>query len=312
MDLNYLSHCLKEKFRSAKESGALIFQAESARHTQVLEIVEEATYNFDLTLLSSLQHRPEAGNANENPFSKAEPELTIMQTYGNKNEFRLILNKFPVAENHFMMVTRRFRSQDSPLSPSELHASFKILDNLRSSDESSRWFAFYNCGPESGASQAHKHVQFLTLPKGHPDFYLPLAQNSEPFKPGQTCEPLQDPNLPYAHFVVPLPESSTVDDEMLAILFTSLLQKTLTALAEEELSNVSYNFCLTTSYMMMVPRTKSKYRCTVGINSCGYMGLILCKNHEIYEEVKKHGIFNILEKVGCSSRYGQVSSEYHY
>lgn len=308
----YLSHRLKEKFKSAKDSGALFFQGESARHTQILEVVGESTYSFDLTLLPSLQHRPETGNANDNPFSKAEPDLTILQTYGNEDEFRLILNKFPVAENHFMMVTKKFRSQDSPLSPSELHASFKILENLRISEEDSRWFAFYNCGPESGASQAHKHVQFLTLPKGHPDFNFLLAQSSEPFIPDQTHEPLQDPNLPYAHFVVPLPESSAVNDELLALVFTSLLQRTLTTLAEEELSNISYNFCLTTSYMMMVPRTKSKFGCTVGINSCGYMGLVLCKNHKIYEEVRKNGIFNILAEIGCPSRYGQVSSEYHY
>ena len=54
-------------------------------------------------------------------------------------------------------------------------ATYKILQALKNQNQNQNqnqnldqntenWFAFYNCGPESGASQPHKHIQFMTLP----------------------------------------------------------------------------------------------------------------------------------------------------
>ena len=120
-------------------------------------------------------HRPEIGTKPKNEssqksesISKPEPELTIVDNY-NDDEFKIVFNKFPVVPRHFMLITKEFKSQNTPLSPSELMATYKILQALKNQNQNldqnaENWFAFYNCGPESGASQPHKHIQFMTLP----------------------------------------------------------------------------------------------------------------------------------------------------
>lgn len=312
MSLGELWNSVEEKFVNAEIDGSLIFQGDGAQHESILETSESSTYEFQLTVLPNLQHRPESGTIKKNPFAKPEPELTIVNSFGESDEFRLLLNKFPVSRNHFMMVTKAFKSQNTPLTPPELLATYQIIDALKTQDKKSRWFAFYNCGPNSGASQPHKHVQFLTLPEGKVDFNLEVARDTEFCTPDQNHEPLQDPSLPYANFLVPLPERHGVDAEVLAMLFASLLQRTLTTLQKNQIEAISYNFCLTPQYMMMIPRSQGKFDDVIGINSCGYMGMILCKDHVVYEGVKQSGILNVLHTVGCPSQYGKPSTEYDY
>ena len=55
-----------------------------------------------------------------------------------------------------------FQSQSSPLLPPELAQTYKLLDAAYRAGQN--LFAFYNCGDLSGASQPHKHIQFLPLP----------------------------------------------------------------------------------------------------------------------------------------------------
>lgn len=312
MSLSELWNSVEEKFKAAETDGSLLFQGDGAQYERILELNESSKYEFQITVLPNLQHRPEMGTVQKNPFAKPEPELTIIDSFGDSDEFRLLLNKFPVSPNHFMMVTKEFKSQNTPLTPTELLATYQIVDSLKTQDKDSRWFAFYNCGPNSGASQPHKHVQFLTLPEGNVDFNLEVARRTEFFIPDQNREPLQDPSLPYAHYIVPLPDGPGVDAEVLAMLFASLLQRTLTTLQKNQIETISYNFCLTPQYMMMIPRSRGKFEDVIGINSCGYMGMILCKDHAVYEGVKLNGIFNILHNVGCSSQYGKPSTEYDY
>jgi hypothetical protein len=53
-----------------------------------------------------------------------------------------------------------FQPQNSPLTPPDLTQTYLLI---RASQKSkSPIFAFYNCGIDSGASQAHKHIQFIS------------------------------------------------------------------------------------------------------------------------------------------------------
>ena len=51
------------------------------------------------------------------------------------------------------MVTKEFESQTTPLTPLELVAGYSIIKQLGARE---KHMAFYNSGPESGASQPHK------------------------------------------------------------------------------------------------------------------------------------------------------------
>ncbi|PWZ00229.1 hypothetical protein BCV70DRAFT_200381 [Testicularia cyperi] len=74
----------------------------------------------------------------------------------------VLLNKFCVVPQHFLMVTREFESQDLPPSPRTLALAYRIASSHRS--ESTELLAFYNCGQVSGASQPHRHLQFVQCP----------------------------------------------------------------------------------------------------------------------------------------------------
>lgn len=302
---------LYEKYDTALKGGFLIFNGESATKEILTAELSGSPYPFELTELHSLQKRPESGSINDNPFAKPEPELTIVPSL--HEDFRVVFNKFPVVPAHFMVVTKEFKSQNTPLSPSELVVTMELLKNLKENDKEKKWFAFYNCGPESGASQPHKHIQFMTLPEEFTPYAESLAKTSPHFIPNQFQEPLQDPNLPYAHFVARLPENTLeLTEDLLAMTFVSLLQRACTVLRDNGCDHISYNFCATTEYMMIVPRSSGKYKDIFGINSCGMMGLFLCKDAELVNVVKETGPLNILKELGFPNVHGQASTEYHY
>jgi ATP adenylyltransferase len=48
-----------------------------------------------------------------------------------------------------LLVTKEFVKQTTPLSPVEVYAAFSILKQLGTRE---KHLAFFNCGPESGAS----------------------------------------------------------------------------------------------------------------------------------------------------------------
>lgn len=305
---------LTGKYESAVANEHIVFAGDSAISEIVERKVKDKTYEFQLTHLETLKKRPAKGSKEENPFAKPEPELTILDSYGPNDEFRVVFNKFPVVPNHFMIITKEFVSQNTPLSPIEINASYSILTHLKKHDRSGKnWFAFYNCGQQSGASQPHKHIQFMTLPNGYTPPIDSIANSSPAFIPSAKQEPLQDSSLPFAHYVARLPDDiSDLNEDDLTMYFSSLLQRALTTLKQNGHNHISYNFCLTTKYMMVVPRASGYYKDLLGVNSCGVMGLFLCKNQELVDLVKHDGPENVLASVGLPNTSGEPTDEYHY
>jgi len=63
-------------------------------------------------------------------------------------------------------VTSTFETQNLPPSPSTLALSYRILLSHNSKNairSNTEIFSFYNCGPLSGASQPHRHLQFVEV-----------------------------------------------------------------------------------------------------------------------------------------------------
>lgn len=304
---------LSKKYDIAINNGHMKFNGESAVNNIYHEKVNNTTFDCQLTFLKTLMYRPEKGEQKINPFAEPEPELTILDDFGPEDEFKLVYNKYPVVPKHFMMITKEFISQNTPLNSNELLAIYSVLQTLKNAPEKQEWIAFYNCGEESGASQPHKHVQFISLP---PENFRPypedLISTSEPFIPSTTREPLQNPDIPFAHFVAKLPNISEVDKDDLTMIFSGLLQRVLTVLRENEANHISYNCILTTNYMMLVPRKKAKYAEKIGINSCGILGLFLCPSEETFNLCKEVGPLEILKDVGFPNTAGQSTDEYHY
>ncbi|EPQ26918.1 uncharacterized protein PFL1_05553 [Pseudozyma flocculosa PF-1] len=83
----------------------------------------------------------------------------LVQEFG---EHVVLLNKFCVVPQHFLMVTRDFETQNLPPSPATLALAYRIVTAHRSSE--TELLGFYNCGQLSGASQPHRHLQFVQAP----------------------------------------------------------------------------------------------------------------------------------------------------
>jgi ATP adenylyltransferase len=73
----------------------------------------------------------------------------------------LVLNKYPVIPNHFILATKTFKQQTDPLEQDDFEAAYACLKAYRENGE--ELFGFFNSGEASGASQPHRHIQFLPV-----------------------------------------------------------------------------------------------------------------------------------------------------
>lgn len=73
----------------------------------------------------------------------------------------LVLNKFAIVREHFILATKVFKEQTDLLEPLDLGATYECLKAWRAHGK--ELFAFFNSGEFSGASQPHRHIQLLPV-----------------------------------------------------------------------------------------------------------------------------------------------------
>ncbi|MDO5692350.1 MAG: phosphorylase [Pseudomonadota bacterium] len=102
---------------------------------------------------------------NFNPFLSPDPALTV-GPLGDAHT--AILNKFPVSARHLVIATKEFREQLEPLDRADFTALARVL-------VSAGGLGFHNGGTAAGASQRHKHVQWIPRAQGNAslDIWLP-------------------------------------------------------------------------------------------------------------------------------------------
>lgn len=313
-----LSEQISKKYSEAAENKHLCFTESTSK-----KLKDEKTGTvYTVTYAPSLASKPERGdNPGKNPFAEPEPELTVLENVAD-GEYKLLLNKFPVVPEHTLLVTNQFQQQTSPLSPKDLKTAYDLLLKLDDEDENKRNLVIYNSGPSSGSSQDHKHLQILQLPKNFVTVQDKLCNGKEHFIPNFKTEPLQDDKVSFAHFAVPLPEDeSKVDEDLLAMTYISLVQRTLSFFQDwlnekpELADKKGYNVLLTKKWMCLVPRSNTKAECLdIGFNATGYAGLILVKTPEVYNTIQEepHRLDQALLECGFPNTAGQKSTEYNY
>lgn len=313
-----VNELVAQKYASAKEGGHIHFL--DTESTTLKD--KDSKMDMLVSYAPSLQKKPERAEAQESktdPFAKPEPELTVLEDLNGDNQFKLLLNKFPVIPNHLLLVTKEFKHQNTTLTPPELLLSYQLLCQMDAA-EGKRHMVFYNSGANSGSSQDHKHLQMLALPENFSTFQDKLCAGKDHFLPDFKTEPLQDEKIPFAHFILPLPQNKEdVDEDLMAMTYFSLLQRALTFFQDwtneaPELER-SYNFLLTKNWMCIVPRSRTKAECVeLGFNSVGYAGLVLVKKDETYKQIleKPELVNDALLECGFPSTAGQKPTEYHY
>uniref|UniRef100_UPI0033420936 ATP adenylyltransferase family protein n=1 Tax=Castellaniella defragrans TaxID=75697 RepID=UPI0033420936 len=94
---------------------------------------------------------------NFNPFLPPDPALTVGPLGTQHNA---VLNKFPVCLHHLVLARREFAEQLSPLEPADFLALATVISDAGG-------LGFYNGGAAAGASQRHKHVQWIPAAEGN-------------------------------------------------------------------------------------------------------------------------------------------------
>ena len=229
----------------------------------------------------------DAAKANTNPFLPPETDLTIGAI---GPEHLCIFNKFNVIEHHVLLVTRDFEHQECLLTPADFTALSYCLREQGG-------LGFYNGGKVAGASQSHKHLQWIPLPLRADGPAVPVSPLLDgPDAPGRIG---QCPALPVPHAFVRLEPAALNDSEALFRLYIGLLE----AIGIEALSvggeirqSAPYNLLLTRDWMLAVPRSRE---CHAGmsVNALGFAGSLFVMQREQLEQVEATGPLALLQAV---------------
>lgn len=153
---------LDETYSSGRANGNLLFFGSS------VTTHSDGGLDFEIRLCPSLSHKPQVSKPvvsnPDGPFSPPYvPGLYVDRLKEEEEEYVVLMNKYCVVPNHFLLVTKEFKRQTAPLTPPDLAAAYNLMSAGRR--QGKNFFMFYNCGPLSGSSQPHKHLQFMPIPE---------------------------------------------------------------------------------------------------------------------------------------------------
>ncbi|KAG6831825.1 hypothetical protein H0H87_003744 [Tephrocybe sp. NHM501043] len=304
---------VSEKFSNARDSGDLYFFPSTIwKH-------EELGVEFEIRLCPALQKKLDGDPTVE--ASRVEgTRLDVFAPPYNPNlhlgdlqddggtKYAVLLNKFALLPDHFLLVTEEFQSQASPLMPPDLVQTYLLL--VAAYKAGKRYLAFYNCGEHSGASQPRKHIQFI-----------PVGYDNPPIEPLARVANLEIPDkpfsltaLPYANHVFRLPSqlSSFAPEKIeqtLSRVFISLLDLVVSTIrhdSEYPSGKPSYNVLITLEHVHLIPRKQDVYimpetGAKLSVNALGFAGMLLAKSEEELEALKKESVGKVLRSVGLGS-----------
>lgn len=277
--------------RRALQSGVLL-PIQTNRTT-----INDGGFTFSVRWVSSLALKDQARVATVskrdpdfNPFLPPEAELTV----GALGDAHLVvLNKFPVIEHHLLIVTRAWESQSAPLTFADFVSLAQVIGPHGG-------LGFYNGGTDAGASQSHKHLQWVphVQDDDEPWFGSPggLAHGLPHAAAG---EMVTHPALPWLHAFVHLDSSAWGEHEragaMLHAAFTQAWSALGLPLQRDPMP--PYNLLVTSEWLMLVPRRCEKWG-HVSVNSLGYAGSLFARNQEQIDELRAAGPLAVLAAVG--------------
>lgn len=207
-----------------------------------------------------------------------------------------IFNKFNLVENHMVVVTNEFESQYQVLTADDMAAIWKCIAQMGG-------LGFFNGGRLAGASQPHKHLQFLPIPiVAESPLAMPmeaLLTSPQALAGQKPLHPFVNTGLPFYNLFSIIPEDFA-DDTAGAVLSNIYLDMIATAEPKYREHHIiapfCYNLLITRKWMLFVPRAlECVENTTISINSMGFAGTLFVKSTEHKEIVKKIGPMGILK-----------------
>jgi len=209
-----------------------------------------------------------------NPFAHPEPDLTLGAV---PPHHVALLNKYPVMARHLLVVTREFEPQLHALNA----ADFEALAGIMASNGG---LGFYNGGEIAGASQEHKHLQWIPqLP--------PLAERLPALRQARAEQ------FDFVNAFVALDDGLWSDPSRGARLaghYSDLLAAA--NMAAPGLERAPYNLLLTRAWMWLIPRRAESWE-GMSINALGFAGSLFVKTRDRFEPLRAAGPLRALRGV---------------
>ncbi|KAK6080281.1 putative bis(5'-nucleosyl)-tetraphosphatase [Seiridium cupressi] len=323
-----LPSLVKTAFAKAKASGDLTYYP-----TQVALLPLNSTIQFQLRFSPSLASKPkgpplpskptESGDSAPkpkpfNPFENPLPSMTVAQL---PPSHALVLNKFAIVPEHFILITKTAKPQTHLLEQGDVAAAHACVRAY--SDQGQELFVFFNSGEHSGASQPHRHLQLLPVEQ--------MRQGLEQTDNGSLWSVLaeavhaqqQHRDLPFA--VLSEGISPDVSPEELHAKYVSLYKRAAKLVLPGEDVDVdgearfSYNMAMTSKAIVLCPRLtegapiKNKDGKEIGsiaLNGTLLAGTALVKTQELYDAVREEPelLLDTLKQVGVHPKENGIPS----
>ncbi len=249
------------------------------------EIVEEQGIPFIIRSSHNIARKQQAASSkkqsnSDNPFLPYEPAMFVCNL---SDTHVCLLNKFNVVDNHVLMVTRRYESQDTLLTLDDFTAISTALQQMDG-------LVFYNGGRTAGASQQHKHLQLI------PRTLVPKMVDL-PIERALAIEQLDYNRChfqcgPYPHWQVRLnccaQENIETTAHLLLTHYCHICQQLNMYNTEMGLATIPYNLLLTRDWMVFVQRSKEQFE-GISFNGLAFAGSFFVRNDKQLSMLKTHG-----------------------
>ncbi|KAF4556703.1 ATP adenylyltransferase-like protein 3 [Elsinoe fawcettii] len=302
---------VRGKYDSAKASGALTF---SETQLAIVQLHNQAQGNFQLRYCPALQKKPTQQKPEQtkdkkrfNPFENPTGDLLVADVPSSSPTHRLVLNKYPIIPNHFILATREFAQQTDLLEPEDLAVAYTVLKAWEMENPAGKLFAFFNSGSESGASQPHRHLQFVPFEDMQRD--VPEGQTWRPLMLGGSPSETSIPELPFETAKVKM--SSDITPAALHGVYLELVKKHVGLNASGEPAG-SYNLGMTSESLAIAKRTNEAYmykddsgiESAIAVNGTILAGTLLVKGEQEWKWLQKDpaNLQRVLASLGVSKQ----------
>lgn len=272
---------------AATHSGAL-----QSIHTE-RTVLEQAGIAFLVRWVSSLAVKDASRvnaavhrDADFNPFLPPERDLTVTALGPHH---LAVLNKYPVIARHLLIVTREFEDQTTPLGEADFAALGCVIGGLGG-------LGFYNGGLQAGASQRHKHLQWI--PDASEGIRLQTFTRALP-RHHPVTTPAHHPALPWRHCFVRMPDVIGAPDAAAGGLLEAF-RRACASLGIDPHSNPMPPFNMLTdgTWMVVIPRSRERHA-EISVNALGFAGSLFVRHPEQIETVRRLGPLRLLAEVAC-------------